>query len=118
MPRVVVDTSVSLPATLSPTGMARKLWVLFAFGALNHQIEQHRIELDLLRIDAETIGAGRGGGWMAPLTGAPGRAAPIIRYVGTSITMSHARPAVRKHLIPLLWPDASAAQAAPAQGAA
>jgi predicted nucleic acid-binding protein len=57
MPRVVVDTSVSLPATLSPTGMARKLWVLLAYGALNHQIEQHRAALELLRAEAETIGA-------------------------------------------------------------
>jgi predicted nucleic acid-binding protein len=57
MPRVVVDTSVSLPATLSPTGMARKLWVLLAYGALNLQIEQHRTALELLRVEAETIGA-------------------------------------------------------------
>ena len=57
MPRVVVDTSVSLPATLSPTGMARKLWVLLAYGALNHQIEQHRVALELLRAEAETISA-------------------------------------------------------------
>lgn len=54
MPRVVLDTSVSLPATLSPTGMARKLWVLLAYGALNHQVEQHDMELDLLRAEAET----------------------------------------------------------------
>jgi predicted nucleic acid-binding protein len=37
--------------------MARKLWVLFAYGALSRQIEQHRIELDLLRVDAEATGA-------------------------------------------------------------
>lgn len=37
--------------------MAHKLWVLFAYGALNHQIQQHSMELDLLRVDAETIGA-------------------------------------------------------------
>jgi hypothetical protein len=59
-----------------------------------------------------------GDSWMAPLASEPGRALSIIRYIGTPITMSHARPAVRKHLIPLLWPDASAAQGAPAQGAA
>ncbi len=57
MPSVVIDTSVSLPATLSPRGMARKLWVLLAYGALTHQIEQHRMDLDLLRVEAETIGA-------------------------------------------------------------
>jgi predicted nucleic acid-binding protein len=39
MLRVVVDASISLPASLSPTGMARKLWALFAYGVLNHQIE-------------------------------------------------------------------------------
>ncbi len=30
MSHVLVDTSVLLPATLSPGGMARKLWVLLA----------------------------------------------------------------------------------------
>jgi hypothetical protein len=54
---------------------------------------------------------------MAPLTSEPGRAASIIRYIGPSVTMSHARPAVRKHLIPLLWPDASAAPAPTQSGA-
>jgi predicted nucleotidyltransferase component of viral defense system len=59
-----------------------------------------------------------GDSWMAPLTSEPGRAASIIRYIGPSVTMSHARPAVRKHLVPLLWPDGSAAPAAPTQGGA
>jgi hypothetical protein len=54
VPRVILDTSVSLPATLSPTGMARKLWVLLAYGALNHQVEHQHMELDLLRAEAET----------------------------------------------------------------
>jgi hypothetical protein len=39
-----------------------------------------------------------GDSWMAPLASEPGRAALIIRYIGPSVTMSHARPAVRKHL--------------------
>jgi Nucleotidyl transferase AbiEii toxin, Type IV TA system len=52
-----------------------------------------------------------GDSWRAPLTSEPGRAASIIRYIGTPITMSHARPAIRKHLIPLLWPEASPAPA-------
>ncbi len=56
MSRVVIDTSVSLPATLSPTGMARKLWVLLAYGALTDQAEQHRIELELLQTEAERTG--------------------------------------------------------------
>jgi hypothetical protein len=37
--------------------MTRKLWVPLAFGALNHQIEQHRIGLELLCAEAETLGA-------------------------------------------------------------
>lgn len=57
MPHVVVDTSVSLPATLSPTGMARKLWVLLALGALTEQIEHHQLLLDKLRHESEITGA-------------------------------------------------------------
>jgi predicted nucleic acid-binding protein len=57
VPGVVIDTSVSLPATLSSKGMARKLWVLLAYGALTRQVEQHGMELDLLRVEAETTGA-------------------------------------------------------------
>jgi hypothetical protein len=56
-----------------------------------------------------------GDSWRAPLTNEPGRAASIIRYIGTPITMAHARPAVRKHLIPLLWPNASPTSEAPPQ---
>jgi predicted nucleic acid-binding protein len=57
MPYVVMDTSVSLPATLSPTGMTRKLWMLLALGSLTHQIEHHRLALDELRADGKAIGA-------------------------------------------------------------
>ncbi len=57
MPHVVVDTSVSLPATLSPTGMARKLWVLLALGALTQQIEHHQLLLDELRRESDVTGA-------------------------------------------------------------
>lgn len=57
MPNVVVDTSVSLPATLSPRGARRKLWVLLALGALTYEVEHGRFELDAL--DAES---GRQGG--------------------------------------------------------
>lgn len=48
MPNVVVDTSVSLPATLSPGGARRKLWIVLAFGALTYEIEHGRLELDAL----------------------------------------------------------------------
>ncbi len=57
MPHVVLDTSVSLPATLSPAGMARKLWVVLALGALEHQAEQHHIELRELEAEAQATGA-------------------------------------------------------------
>jgi predicted nucleic acid-binding protein len=52
-----MDTSVSLPATLSPGGMARKLWVLLALGALTHRIEHHRLALEELRAEGEVTGA-------------------------------------------------------------
>jgi predicted nucleic acid-binding protein len=57
VPHVVVDTSVSLPATLSPTGMARKLWVLLALGALTQQVDHHGLLLDELRRESEISGA-------------------------------------------------------------
>ena len=57
MPYVVMDTSVSLPATLSPGGMARKFWVLLALGALTHRIEHHRLTLEELRAENEVTGA-------------------------------------------------------------
>jgi hypothetical protein len=45
MPLVVVDTSVSLPATLSePGGLARKFMVLLAFGALKYRAEHLQLE--------------------------------------------------------------------------
>jgi predicted nucleic acid-binding protein len=57
MPYVVMDTSVSLPATLSPAGMARKLWLLLALGALTYQIEHHRLVIEELRAEGEVMGA-------------------------------------------------------------
>jgi predicted nucleic acid-binding protein len=57
MPYVVMDTSVSLPATLSPAGMTRKLWVLLALGALTHQIEHNRLALDELHAEGKVMGA-------------------------------------------------------------
>jgi predicted nucleic acid-binding protein len=53
MPSVVVDTSVALPATLSPRGMTRKLWLLLAIGALAYRAEHLRHELDALNAEAE-----------------------------------------------------------------
>lgn len=57
MPYVVMDTSISLPATLSAAGMARKLWLLLALGALTYQIEHHRLALEELRAESEITGA-------------------------------------------------------------
>ena len=61
MPYVVVDTSVSLPATLSPRGLARKFWIVLAFGALTHEAEHLQLELDELSRRAEEL-EGRVGG--------------------------------------------------------
>jgi predicted nucleic acid-binding protein len=52
-----MDTSISLPATLSPGGMARKLLVLLALGALTYQIEHHRLALEELQAEDEVAGA-------------------------------------------------------------
>jgi predicted nucleic acid-binding protein len=61
MPNVVVDTSVSLPATLSPGGARRKLWILLAFGALTYEVEHGRLELEALRAQADQEGGVVGG---------------------------------------------------------
>lgn len=53
MPLITVDTSVALPATLSPTGLPRKLWVILAFGAVSYRAEHLRVERDLLLEVAE-----------------------------------------------------------------
>lgn len=58
MPSVVMDTSVALPATLSPRGMTRKFWLLLATGALAYRAEHLRLELEAL--DAEAARAGGG----------------------------------------------------------
>lgn len=56
MPFVVVDTSVSLPATLSPGGLARKFWVVLALGALTYEVEHRQLDLDELSRRAEAEG--------------------------------------------------------------
>jgi predicted nucleic acid-binding protein len=48
---VVLDTSVVLPAVISPRGYRRRFWVVLALGAL----AAHR---DLLRQEADALGAG------------------------------------------------------------
>ena len=61
MPNVVVDTSVSLPATLSPGGARRKLWIVLAFGALTYEVEHGLLELDALRAQVDQEGGVVGG---------------------------------------------------------
>jgi predicted nucleic acid-binding protein len=61
MPLIMVDTSVSLPATLSPRGMTRKFWVVLAYGALTYEIEHRERELQELELAAQH--GGRVGGF-------------------------------------------------------
>ena len=61
MPFVVVDTSISLPATLSPGGLMRRFWVLLALGALSYEVEHRQLELDELSRQAEREGGVVGG---------------------------------------------------------
>ncbi len=61
MPNVVIDTSISLPATLSPTGVRRRFWVVLALGALSYEVEHGRLELDTLTAQAEQEGGSVGG---------------------------------------------------------
>lgn len=56
MPAVVVDTNVSLAATLSPFGMRRRFWIILALGALTYEVEHRRLELDELSLSAEREG--------------------------------------------------------------
>jgi predicted nucleic acid-binding protein len=56
MPFVVVDTSVSLPATVSPGGLTRKFFVLLAYGAVSYEVEHGQLELDELAKQAEAAG--------------------------------------------------------------
>lgn len=61
MPFVVVDTSISLPATLSPGGMMRRFWVVLALGALTYEVEHRKLELDELSGRAKREGGVVGG---------------------------------------------------------
>ncbi len=54
---VVLDTSVVLPAVLSPGGYRRRFWVLLAFGALAARRELARAEADALRKQSEIPGS-------------------------------------------------------------
>jgi predicted nucleic acid-binding protein len=80
MPNVVVDTSISLPATLSPGGVRRRFWVLLALGALTYEVEHGRLELDALSEQTERAGGATGGvaGALARLERAGDRRAALL----------------------------------------
>jgi predicted nucleic acid-binding protein len=61
VPPVVVDTSVSLPATVSPRGLTRRFWVLLAYGAVSYLAEHGQLELDALEQEQATLGGDVGG---------------------------------------------------------
>lgn len=56
MPLVTVDTSVALPAMLSPTSHPRKLFVVLAYGAVGYRAEHLRLDLHALKDLAEAEG--------------------------------------------------------------
>jgi predicted nucleic acid-binding protein len=56
VPLVVVDTSIALPATLSPGGLARRFWVLLALGALTFEVDLLRFEREVLDTEAAAAG--------------------------------------------------------------
>jgi predicted nucleic acid-binding protein len=56
VPLITLDTSVALPAMLSPLGVPRKLLVVLAFGAARYRAEHLRLERDLLIEVAERQG--------------------------------------------------------------
>ena len=61
MPFVVVDSNISLPATLISTGLMRKFWMLLAFGAATYRAAHLRLELDALQRQAIDLGGEIGG---------------------------------------------------------
>lgn len=57
MPLVMVDTNIAVRATLPiPGGVARKLWVIFAYGAATYRAEH--LALDLEELAAEQVREG------------------------------------------------------------
>jgi len=57
---VVLDTSVVLPAVLSPRGYRRRFWVVLALGALAARRDLLRQEADALRAEAASVGGQAG----------------------------------------------------------
>jgi predicted nucleic acid-binding protein len=58
---VVLDTSVVLPAVLSPRGYRRRFWVVLALGALAARRDLLRQEADALRAGSASTGGQVGG---------------------------------------------------------
>jgi predicted nucleic acid-binding protein len=56
---VVLDTSVILPAVISPRGYRRRFWVLLAFGALAERCDLARLQAGTPRVDAHEELQGR-----------------------------------------------------------
>jgi len=61
VPHVLVDTSVALPALLSPSGVRRKFWILLTLGGLTYEVEHGRQDVDVLFEEARTTGGEIGG---------------------------------------------------------
>jgi len=57
---VVLDTSVILPAVLSPRGYRRRFFVLLALGALAARRDLARLEAGALRLEADAPGSKSG----------------------------------------------------------
>lgn len=57
---VVLDTSVVLPAVLSPRGYRRRFWVVLALGALAARRDLLRQEADALRAESASAGGQAG----------------------------------------------------------
>lgn len=58
---VVLDTSVILPALISPRGYRRRFWVLLAFGALAARRDLARLDAEAVRAEAGALGGTVGG---------------------------------------------------------
>jgi hypothetical protein len=58
---VVLDTSVVLPAVLSPRGYRRRFLIVLALGALAARREHLRQDADMLRAEAASAGRQLGG---------------------------------------------------------
>jgi predicted nucleic acid-binding protein len=89
MPFVLVDTSVSLPATLSHRGFRRRFFVILAFGAITYEVEHRRLELDELANEG----------------GAEGGTVRGLERAMQRITLVEDRRAALEELLPYGTPD-------------